>query len=219
MNPVGEKVFAVWHQVVRLLSVRRETDPIDSVAKLTEFAGTRAAYVAQKTLYTYVKARMGIRYPAMFENADVIASLNIAKLHVFAACLSDLAIFAVSNALHDQPVGNDERQVLARRCFKTGLDQNAAEAPAQFSAAQAMREFERRLADIDWRNLARQPENFTASPRALFRWAPIADELKRLDSEIVENSIKFAWRDIREQFRKRINPAAVYADWSRQKSE
>ena len=54
------------------------------------------------------------------------------------------------------------------------------------------------------------------SPAALVRWAPIADKLKKFDSEIVENSVKFAWRDIREQFNKRLDAAAVAADWTRQ---
>jgi hypothetical protein len=76
-------------------------------------------------------------------------------------------------------------------------------------------EFARRLAETDWRRGALQPENFTCSPRALVRWAPIADNLKKFDSEIIENSVKYAWRDIREQFRNRINGDAVSADWPR----
>jgi hypothetical protein len=217
MTAIPQQAGGLWHRVLRLLWTRRETAPIDSIAKLQDFLGTRAAYVAQKTLYGYVKARMGIRYPAMFENADVIASLNIAKLHVFVACLSDLTVYAVGNALHNRPVGNDERQELARQCYRAALRDIAVDAPAPLTQ-DAVDEFERRLADTDWRKGALQPENFTASPRALFRWAPIADNLKKFDTEIIENSITFAWRDIREQFRKRIDAAAVGDDWSRQKT-
>ncbi|EIM73317.1 hypothetical protein A33O_16150 [Nitratireductor aquibiodomus RA22] len=39
---------------------------------------------------------MGTRYPSMFEDDVFIGSINIAKLHVFAACLSDLTIHAVA---------------------------------------------------------------------------------------------------------------------------
>jgi hypothetical protein len=218
MTAISQPAGGLWHRVLRLLWTRRETFPIDSVAKLQDFLGSRASYVAQKTLYGYVKARMGIRYPAMFENTDVVASLNIAKLHVFAACLSDLTVFAVGNALHDRPVGNAERQELARHCYRAALHDIAAEAPAQLTQG-AVEEFERRLADIDWRKGALAPENFTASPLALFRWAPIADNLKKFDGEIIENSIKFAWRDIRERFRKRIDATAVGDDWSRQTAQ
>jgi hypothetical protein len=218
MTAPPQPAASLWHRVLRLLWTRRDTFPIDSIAKLQDFLGTRSAYVAQKTLYGYVKARMGTRYPAMFENADVIASLNIAKLHVFAACLSDLTIYAVASALRDRPVGNDERLELARQCYRSALHEIAAAAPAQVTQG-ATDEFERRLADIDWRKGALLPDNFTASPHALFRWAPIADNLKNFDAEIIENSITFAWRDIREQFRKRIDAVAVADDWSRQAAE
>ena len=190
--------------------------PIDSVAALESFVSTRSAYIAQKTLYGYVRTRMGIRFPIMFENKQIIASLNIAKMQMFAACLSDLAIYAVATALHGQPVGNDAREALARRCYATGLRENTADAPVEFSAQDCIDEFDRRLADTDWPHGARQPENFTHSPRALLRWAPIEGKLKNFDSEIIENSVKYAWRDIREQFGKRIDGAAVGADWSRQ---
>lgn len=190
-----------------------DTAPVDSVAALEEFAATRSAYVAQKTLYGYVKTRMGTRYPALFEDEKIIASLNIAKMHVFAACLSDLTIYAVTAALPG--AGSDTRAALARRCYAAGLRANTGGAPAEFSGRAAIDEFERRLALTDWQERARQPENFTESPRALVRWAPIADKLKKLDGEIVENSVKFAWRDIREQFNKRLDAGAVGADWVR----
>jgi hypothetical protein len=202
-----------WRAVSGLLRNRRDTAPIDSVAGLKDFAGSRSAYIAQKTLYGYVKTRMGIRYPAMFEDEQIIASLNIAKIHIFAGCLSDLTVYAVAVGLHGQPVGDEERLKLARYCYESALRENAIDAPEPFSEQASIEEFNLRLADTDWQNGALRSENFTASPKALYRWAPIAPELKRLDAEIVENSIKYAWRDIREQFNNRIDGAAVYADW------
>jgi hypothetical protein len=216
MTSVGEKAASILQSVWGLLRTRRETSPIATVAALEEFVTTRSTYLAQKTLYGYVKTRMGIRYPAMFENKKIIASLNIAKLHMFAACLSDLAIYAVAMAMDGQPVGNDTRQELARRCYAAGLLETTAGSTVDFPTQDYIGEFDRRLAETDWKYGARQPENFTYSPRALLRWAPIEDGLKKFDSEIIENSVKYAWRDIREQFRKRIDGSAVSADWLRQ---
>jgi hypothetical protein len=216
MNSFWEKARAFLCGVAGLIRTRRETTPIDSVAALEDFVTTRSTYIAQKTLYGYVKTRMGIRYPAMFEDKNIVASLNIAKMQVFAACLSDLTIFAVAAVLHGRPVGNDARQAMARRCYAAGLRETAAGAPAEFSVQDCIDEFDRRLAETDWQRGALQPENFTCSPLALFRWAPIADNLRKFDREIIENSVKYAWRDIREQFHKRIDGDAVAADWSRQ---
>jgi hypothetical protein len=216
MNTIWQRAGTFLRGAAGLLWTRRERAPIDSVAALDGFVTTRSSYIAQKTLYGYVKTRMGTRYPAMFEDKSIIASLNIAKLQVFAACLSDLTIYAVATALHKRPVGNDSRQELARRCYAAGLRETAAGAPAEFSAQDCIDEFDRRLTETDWQRGALLPENFTRSPRALLRWAPIEDKLKKFDGEIVENSVKFSWRDIREQFQKRIDGAAVCADWSRQ---
>lgn len=216
MNGFREKAADFLRGAASLLRTRRDTAPIDSVAALENFVATRSAYIAQKTLYGYVKTRMGTRYPIMFEDEKIIASLNIAKMHVFAACLSDLAIYAVATALQARPLGNDAREALARHCYAAGLRENAAGAPAEFSAQECITEFDRRLAETDWPRDARLPENFTYSPRALFRWAPIDDKLKKFDGEIIENSVKYAWRDIREQFGKRIDGDAVAADWVRQ---
>lgn len=213
MSGMLEKAGEIWRQVCGLLSLRLDREPIDSLAKLEAFAVTRSAYLAQKTLYGYVKARMGIRYPAMFEDAKMIASLNIAKMNVFAACLSDLTIYAVAQVTHDRPVGNAERQSVALEIFRAGLRDNAPAAPDDFSAPDAVAAFTQRLGATDWPQSARQPDNFTASPPALFRWAPIADNLKKFDREIIDNSVKFAWRDIREQFGQRVDADAVYADW------
>lgn len=214
MTSFVQKAAGFWRQAAALFGIWDYNAPIGSVAALEEFVATRSAYVAQKTLYGYVKTRMGTRYPAMFEDKKIIASINIAKLHVFAACLSDLTVYAVAVALPEN--GSDACRALARRCYGAGLRVDAGEMPAEFSAQAASDEFERRLALTDWRERARQPENFTESPRALVRWAPIADQLKKLDSEVVENSVKFAWRDVRQQFNKRLDAGAVAFDWTRQ---
>jgi hypothetical protein len=195
--------------------MRRETTPIDSVAKLEDFVATRSSYVAQKTLYGYVKTRMGMRHVAMFEDDQIIASLNIAKFNVYAACLSDLGVYAVARVMRGAPVGNDARAALARRCYRQGLDNNTGDAPVEFSASDAIAAFDARLGEIDWPR-AGQPDIFTRSPAALVRWAPIADELKRLDTEVIENSVKFSWPDIRAQLEKRLDAAAVAADWMQQ---
>jgi hypothetical protein len=216
MTSLREKTGSFWRKFMTLVGARPDTAPVDSVTALEKFVATRSAYVAQKTLYGYVKTRMGIRYAAMFEDKNMIASLNIAKMHVFAACLADLSIYAVATAVHGRSVPNDSSRELARRCYAAGLHDNSAEAPAEFSAQDCIDEFERRLAETDWQHGARQRENFSQSPAALVRWAPIADKLKKFDTEIVENSVKFAWRDVREQFNKRLDAAAVAADWARQ---
>jgi hypothetical protein len=219
MTTFLEKAGRFWREIASRLTVRRDTAPIDNVGALQDFVATRSAYVAQKTLFGYVKARMGTRYPRMFEDDTLMGSLNIAKVNVFAACLSDLTIYAVAVALYNQPLGNDARRALALRCYKTSLLENADEPPTQFSAQDCVDEFGKRLDQTDWQKTARTPDNFNVSPRALFRWAPIAEKLKKYDGEIIRNSVKFAWPEIREDYQKRVDGNAICADWVRLEAE
>ncbi|HIP78126.1 MAG TPA: hypothetical protein EYH07_06655 [Kiloniellaceae bacterium] len=213
MQPL-RKAWAFLPEFLARLTVRRDSGPIDSTDALCGFVATRAAFIAQKTLYGYLKARMGTRYPSMFEDDVFASSIDIAKMHVFAACLSDLTLFAVSHALQDETVDDVLRRELALHCFHKGLADNAAAAAktSAFSAQEAMQAFERRLAFHDWHDGPRGAALFTASPAALFEWAPIAPALKKYDKEIVENSIKFKWREIRDRFEKRVQGSAVTAD-------
>jgi hypothetical protein len=205
MTAFVEKAGRIWAQVAPLFGSRKDRGPIASVAGLADFVASRSAYIAQRTLFSYLKTRMGIRYPQMFQDTKMAQSIDAAKVHVAEACLSDLSIFAASNAA--EPA---EAPALARYVYTDSLRTLGAAAAGLGNSAE---DFERRLSLTDWAGAARDADNFTASPRALLRWAPIADELKRYDGEIVQNSIRYAWRDVREQFRKRIDPPQVQADW------
>lgn len=188
---------------------RSRTEPIDSLAALSRFVATRSSYVAQKTLYGYLKARMGTRYPSMFENEVFVQSINIAKFNLFAACLSDLTIYSVAHATKDLGGTPSLRRTIALECYAEALRENNAEAPPEFDRKEAVASFTRRLDETDWRYAALQRENFTHSPRALYRWAPIAPELKSDDTDILANSISFAWSEVRQGFLRTLDVDAV----------
>ena len=203
-----------WQEFTGRITIRRDNGPIDSIAAVENFVSTRAAFVAQKTLYGYLKTRMGTRYPSMFEEDVFVSSINIAKMHVYAACLSDLTIFSVAHATNEAGWTDDERAAVALKCYASALERNAEDAPAEFSVQDGINTFSHRLEGTDWQFGALKRENFKQSPLALVKWAPIAPELKKYDAEIVENSIKFAWQEVRRQFLRRLEPASVFTDWS-----
>jgi hypothetical protein len=205
-----------WKAVTQALSFRRDNGPIDSPAGVEHFVATRAAFVAQKSLYGYLKARIGTRYPRVFDDQTFVRSINIAKYQVFAACLSDLAIYASAHALKDLPHGGGPQRALALRCFQHGLRDNGSGMPPEFDSAEVTETFIARLQRTDWHADALSRSNFTESPKALIRWAPIADHLKDDDREIIRNSITFAWRDIRERFQQRLDRDAVMGARERQ---
>jgi hypothetical protein len=210
----------LWSRTKRLfqeaglrLWARRDGGPIDTFDALARFAHTRAAFVAQKKLYGYLKARMGTRYPTMFEDDVFVASINIAKWHVFAACLSDITVHAVARVVAAGGLSPEEGRELATRCYEAGLAANGDGVPEEAMPDAWRAAFATRLARVHWDNLAAGGDAITECPAALYHWAPIDDRLKRHDQEIVENSIRFAWAEFTREFRKRAVLAAIAAEF------
>ena len=196
------------------LSTFKKVEPVDSAHAYNEFLATRAAFISQKKLYEYVKQRMGISYPRMFENAEFITSLNIAKWHVYAACLSDFGIW-MGSQLHAAGGGREEVVELSKQAFEHAVRERID--PGEFTGEldELIRTFGDRAALTDWAAMAEGEAAFKLSPTELVRWAPISEKLKNFDTEIVINSLRFAWLGIRDQFRKAADPQAVLADWRR----
>ncbi|MDD9884950.1 MAG: hypothetical protein OXU62_10575 [Gammaproteobacteria bacterium] len=186
---------------------------LDSPAVLGEFLDSRASHVAQTALYGYMKTRAGTRFPALFEDPAMLTSINIAKWHVWAACLSDLAVY--SGVLLRRDSGAPAETVraalmpLVARALESSGGGDRDEAGEDFPAAVAR--VKARLAGCDLDALGDDDSAFTESPRALVHWAPIADELKRRDAGIVRNSVRFRWQEIRRDLRRRLRAREVMA--------
>ena len=207
-----KKISEFFQMIKGHLSPGRRLEAISSADRFNAFLATRSAFIAQKTLYGYVKTRMGMKYPEMFENDVFIASLNIAKWQVYAACLSDLAAFMAARVA--AVTGNEkEARAIALDAFDVVLADRFSDPEFTGDRGQLAQAFADRLALIDWNHAAAGEGAFKESPRALIRWAPIDDELKKLDKEIVMNSIRFQWQRIRGDFEKAFDADGFLEDW------
>ncbi len=208
-NPLLGRITALSRLIGSSLAFRSDSFPLDNIDRLEKFVAGRAAFVSQKKLYGYLKERIGTRWPSMFEDEVFRSSIATASMQVFAASLSDLTIHAVAHALSGSAEPDEVKADIAHEIFVSGLQKNQDEASNDFNPEQIIAEFDCRLEGTDWNFGALLPANFTRSPAALLRWAPIADRYKKFDAEIVENSLKFAWVDIREQFARRLDADAI----------
>jgi hypothetical protein len=217
-NTVLHRIRALTRTIASGFAFRSDSFRLDSIDRLGDFVASRAAFVSQKKLYGYLKERIGTRWPSMFEDGVFRSSITTASMQVFAASLSDLTIHAVAHALAGSAEADEIKAELARELYMLGLQKNQAEAIEGFDRDQVIAEFDRRLEATDWNFGALLPANFTRSPAALLRWAPIAQRYKKFDAEIVENSLKFAWVDVREQFARRLDADAIARELSENKS-
>ncbi len=189
--------------------------PVETRQQLYDFIDTRAAYVSQVTLYTYVKARAGTQYPKLFQNNDFLTSLRIARWHIYGAAICDLSLFAVaqlkrSGGLDDKKAS----ELVAEMLDGILLDYQQDDIDPELFTAMGDKG-KQRAAFADWNLIADGAAAFQSSSDAVFRWAPIADELKNDDEEIVRNSIHLRWIGVRRDLKALIKPDLVLADWQR----
>ncbi len=210
---VSRIIASVPSRLRRHFAVRLDNSRIQTVDSLVEFVQTRAAYVAQTSLYGYLKTRMGTRFRQIFEDEEFLPSINNAKWRTYAACLSDLAVFTAATAGIENGLSDREITDFARYCFETAVRQTFDDAEAGKMRDEIAARFDKRISSVVWHDAAAGEKAFTSSPLELMDSAPIAEEFKQLDKEIVTNSIRFRWRDVREQLRNRIEREAICADW------
>ncbi|MCY4326121.1 MAG: hypothetical protein OXC53_00830, partial [Rhodobacteraceae bacterium] len=75
---------------------------------------------------------------------------------------------------------------------------------------------QQRCRHVVWGNIGIGEGAFSRSPVALAECSPVSDEFKKLDREIVMNSVRFRWNDVREQLAKRLDGDSIWQAWRRQ---
>jgi hypothetical protein len=202
--------------LIERISQRLFPPPLDTADALARFVGERASLVAQTTLYGYLKTRMGMKFPRYFQDAGFAALIRTASVKLFVSAAADLAIHAAAVTGSEGRLGTEERAALARRCFAAALGEALAAEDAAAVPPDAVEAFAARARATDWEAAAAGEAAFAGSIADLVRVAPVAEEFKPLDRPIVRNSMRFRWREVRVELRKRLDPAAVCADWRRQ---
>ena len=169
---------------------------IKNLDHLEEFIQTKSAWVTQVTLYNYLKTRMGTRYVLHFENDVFMGSVNLAKWNIYSVSLQDLTFFTFS---YLNVNFNFQEISKAKEIFNKILDDEMSNKMPLDIIETARKSFDERLEKINW-NEYYQDLPFNPSALSLYKWAPIAEELKTLDRQIVLNSMILKWDIIKKEF-------------------
>jgi len=178
---------------------------IRSVDQVKIFIQEQSAQVSQMTLYGYLKTRMGAKHVLMFEDKDFLNSINIAKWQIYGASLIDCTFFCFSFLYKER---NFLKKDQANKIFFEILNSEKANGMNLDAFENATKEFNSRYPKINWETYYNS-NPFEYSSNALYEWAPIADELKKLDKEIIINSMILKWNNIQKDFRKLANKFEV----------
>ena len=173
---------------------------IKSLDELENFIQTKSAWVAQVTLYGYLKTRMGTRYVLHFENDKFMASVNVAKWNIYSEALQDLIFFIFSYLKVNRNYLEVDK---AKEIFLKILDDETSNKMPLDVIEEAKKNFETRFNKVNW-DLHYNDLPFNNSALSLYKWAPIADDLKSLDRKIVLNSVILKWGVVKKEFNERI---------------
>ena len=174
---------------------------ITNFDELERFIQSKSAWVSQVTLYGYLKTRMGTRYVLHFENDKFMDSVNLAKWNIYSVAIQDLTLFTFSYLKSNFNYQNTDK---AKDIFLKILDDETSNKMPLDIIDEAKFNFDQRLQNINWDTYYKDLP-FNPSALSLYKWAPIADELKKLDKKIVLNSIHLKWENIKKEFSNLIN--------------
>ena len=170
---------------------------IKNLDELENFIQTKSAWVSQVTLYSYLKTRMGTKYVLHFDNDVFMKSLNIDKWNIYSIALQDLTFFTFSH-LKVNFKYQDINQ--AKEIYFKILDDEISNKMPLDIIEEAKKTFNKRFKNLDW-EIYYNDLPFNPSALSLYKWAPIADELKTLDRKIVLNSMILKWDIIKKEFK------------------
>ena len=173
---------------------------IKNLDELEHFIQTKSAWVTQVTLYSYLKTRMGTRYVLHFDNDVFMSSLNIAKWNIYSVALQDLMLFTFSYLKVNFNFQNVDQ---SKEIFSKILDDEISNKMPLDIIEEAKKTFNERVQNTNW-EIYYKDLPFNPSALSLYKWAPIAEELKTLDRKIVLNSMILKWDIIKKEFEKLI---------------
>ena len=129
-----------------------------------------------------------------------MSSLNIAKWNIYSVALQDLTFFTFS---YLKVNFNYQDINQAKEIFNKILDDEISNKMPLDIIDDAKKTFDERLENLNWETYYKDLP-FNPSALSLYKWAPIAEELKTLDRKIVLNSMILKWDIIRNEFEKLI---------------
>ena len=171
-----------------------------SLDDLEYFIQSKSAWVSQVTLYSYLKTRMGTRYVLHFENDKFMESVNQAKWNIYSVALQDLTFFTFSYLKVNL---NYQKIDKAKEIFFKILDDEISNKMPLEIIDEAKKTFKERIQNMNW-EIYYKDLPFNPSALSLYKWAPIAEELKILDRKIVLNSMILKWDVVKQEFEKLI---------------
>ena len=172
---------------LRRLLTRKSLPPVATLDELADFLAAQTAYVAQRTVLQYCRARTGLNCDELFHEQEFLDGLEVCRWEAYAALLADVAELVLILLRRQSPADPHS--------YLPGMAEAAGAALRRHPCRVTERAGTRASAAIE-QHLAR---SLIAAPRAvhlvgfgsadaIFGHLPIHPDLRRGDREMFRNS-------------------------------
>lgn len=195
---------------LRRLFRRRRQPPVRSSGELADFLAAQSAYVSQRTVLEYCRARTGLNWDKLFKEQAFVDSLEVCRWEAYAALLAEVAELVL---IRLRTEGDGEAAA-----YVPGLEEAARSALLRHPVPAHRTDWQGAFADVD-RHLARA---LLAEPRAvhlvgldaadaIFDLLPIHPDLRPQDRTMFQNIVRFALCRVFGEISRRLDVPALEA--------
>lgn len=179
---------------------------------LAEAIRSGAAYLAQGSVYSYLRARTGMAGPRLFQDENFAFALDICKWEGFACAAQDLVLI-LEGDLRGYDLGPREGLADALvSLYEAALAREPApEHRAQTGWDDAVAEFRLRLGEALAAPARKAEDISVATAQRLMRHAPVEEAIRISDIGMVRNNVAFRFVDYKRRMRQDIDYPAIAA--------
>jgi hypothetical protein len=193
---------------LRRLLTRKTRPPVATLDELADFLAAQTAYVSQRTVLEYCRARTGLNWDKLYREQAFVDSLEVCRWEAYAEVLAEVAELALILLRRQGPA---EPQV-----YLPGMAAAVGAALRRHPVPGHRSSWDGAAAAIG-QHLA---QSLLAAPRAvhlagfgaadaIFARLPIHPDLRREDREMFRNSVRFALCRVFDEMTRRLDVAAL----------
>jgi hypothetical protein len=193
---------------LRRLLTRKTRPPVATLDQLADFLAAQAAYVSQRTVLEYCRARTGLNWDKLYREQAFVDSLEVCRWEAYAEVLAEVAELALILLRRQSPADPQG--------YLPGIAAAAGAALLRHPVPGHRTSWDGASAAIE-QHLA---QSLLAAPRAvhlagfgaadaIFAHLPIHPDLRREDREMFRNSVRFALCRVFDEMTRRLDVAAL----------
>jgi hypothetical protein len=193
---------------LRRLLTRKRRPPVATLDELADFLAAQTAYVSQRTVLEYCRARTGLNWDKLYREQAFVDSLEVCRWEAYAEVLAEVAELALIVLRRQSPADP--------HVYLPGIAAAAGAALLRHPVPGHRTSWDAASAAIE-QHLA---QSLLATPRAvhlagfgaadaIFARLPIHPDLRPEDREMFRNSVRFALCRVFDEMTRRLDVPAL----------